>query len=333
MRENWIGLFIIFIVLLTGCAQKVQIRTLEPAQIDKAADTKQIALSRFRHDTVGLAAKIEAKLANKKIDGKNYFTIVSRNDLGKILREQKLQNSGLMKPQDAVAVGELVGVEAIISGDVGSVTAQDSRFYERRSRCRDHECKRIEYYDVVCTKRVVGFSTELRMVDVRGGDIIYAETLTPTRSFKHCWDDAVPLPSPQMAADEIADEIAESFVYKLTPHYRTFYVELLEEGDLDYTDAQEELLKVALKYIEQSRYDKAEQYLIELIDATKMQSYVPFYNLGVLKEAQGKYTEAKEYYERADSLIVEPVEAINDAMVRINTLIQKRKRSYEQLAR
>lgn len=332
LRDKQVGL-IILIVLLSGCAQKVKIRALEPAQIDRAADTKKIALTKFRHDTVGLAAKIEAKLYNTKIDGKHYFTLISRNDLEHILKEQKLQNSGLIHPKEAVDIGELIGVEAIISGDIGRVTAQDSRFYERRSRCRDHECKRIEYYDVVCTTRVVGFSTELRMVDVKRGDIIYAQTLTPTESYKHCWDDGVPLPSPQMAADEMADEIAKSFVYKLTPHYRTFSVKLLDEGDLDYTDEQEKLLEMALKYIEQSRYDKAEQMLIELIESTNKQSYVAFYNLGVIKEAQGRYTQAKEYYEKADSLMVEPVEAIDNAVVRIKKLIQNRKRTHEQLKR
>ena len=333
MKKRYFIVLTLSIVLFTGCAQKVQIHALEPAQIDRAADTKKVAVSRFKNDRVGLSTKIEAKLSNVKIDGKNYFTMVSRNDLDKILREQKLQNSGLIETQDAVDIGELVGAEAIISGNVGNVTSQDSRFYERRVRCADLKCSKLQYYNVVCTKRVVGLSAELRMVDIKRGDIIYAETLTPTRSFKHCWDDSYPLPSAQMAGQDLAEKIAESFVYKLTPHYRTFYVELLEEPDLDYTDAQEKLLEVSLKYIEQSRYDKAEKFLIDLIESTDMQSYVAFYNLGVIKEAQGKYAEAKEYYERADSLMVEPVEAINSAIVRINNLIQKRERTRDQLAR
>ncbi|MEJ2373298.1 MAG: hypothetical protein P8Y16_05840, partial [Sulfurimonas sp.] len=129
------------------------------------------------------------------------------------------------------------------------------------------------------------------------------------------------------------NEIAQSFTYKLTPHYRQFNVTLLEDPDIDYTDQQEQLLEVSLKYIEQGRYDKAEKLLIDLIDATGQKSYVPFYNLGVIKEAEGNYDEAKEYYGYADNLMIEPVEEINNAVVRIENLIEKRKQTMEQINR
>ena len=71
----------------------------------------------------------------------------------------------------------------------------------------------------------------------------------------------------------------------------------------------------------------------ELIETTDSQSYVAFYNLGVVKEAQGQYSEAKEYYETADKLMVEPVKAINAAVVRIDSLIAKQERLKFQLQR
>ena len=53
----------------------------------------------------------------------------------------------------------------------------------------------------------------------------------------------------------------------------------------------------------------------------------------VVKEAQGNYLEAKEYYENADNLMIEPVEEINAAVIRINSLIDKHQRTQAQLAR
>ncbi len=323
----------LFIFLMSGCAQKVSMRALEPAEIDRAAATKKIAVANFSNDSIGLSGKIEAKLARFRIDNKSYFTIVSRNDFNKIVEEQKIQNSGLVDQETVVEIGNLIGAQAIISGNVGRATAQDSYFYEKRSRCADKKCKELIYYKVRCMKRVVGLSAELRMVDISQGDIIYADTMNRSRTFTHCSDDSRALPSREMAAQDLAESIANNFIYKLTPHYRNFRVVLLEDPDLDYNDKQEQLLEVSLKYIEQGRFDKAEKFLIDLIDSTGSQSYVAFYNLGVVKEAQGNYAEAKEYYANADNLMVEPIQEINAAVMRIESLIEKRQRTQAQLAK
>ena len=328
-------LFIVTLIMfiMSGCAQKVNVRALEPAEIDRVAATKKVAVANFSNDNVGLSGKIEAKLARFRIDNKSYFTIVSRNDFNKIVEEQKIQNSGLVDQKTVVDIGHLIGAQAIISGNVGKATSQNSYFYVRRSRCADKKCKELIYYKVRCMKKVVGLSAELRMVDIAQGDIIYADTMNRSRTYTHCSDDSRALPSREMVAQDLAESIANSFIYKLTPHYRNFRVVLLEDPDLDYSDEQEKLLEVSLTYIEQGRFDKAEQFLFQLIDSTDSQSYVAFYNLGVVKEAQGNYLEAKEYYENADNLMIEPVQEINAAVIRINSLIEKRHRAQAQLAR
>jgi tetratricopeptide (TPR) repeat protein len=325
--------FLLFTFLFTSCAQKVKIKALEPAEVDRISETKKLAVLNFKNDHVGLSRKIEAKLASFRINNKKYFTIVSRNDLGTIIKEQKFQSSGLVDEESSVKVGELIGAEAIISGDVRRPTKQDSYFYEPRVGCANAKCSELRYYNVRCMRRMVGLAAEIRVVDVSHGDIIFADTLSRNRIYEHCNDDSRVIPSTTIAAQNIAESLANEFTYKLTPHYREFYVTLLDEPDLDYTDEQEKLLKFALEYIKQMRYDKAEQLLTRLIDATGAKSYVAFYNLGVIKEAQGKYKEAKEYYEYADNLMVEPVKEINEAVVRINSLIQKREKTLQQLGK
>ncbi|WP_457744176.1 CsgG/HfaB family protein [Sulfurimonas sp.] len=334
MNKILVFLLAAFVSLFyTSCAQKVGFKVLVPAQIDRMSTVKKIAVSDFSDDRVGLSRKIEAKLSNFRIKDKPFFTVVSRNDLNKIISEQKLQNSGLVDNKNIVKVGELIGAQAIISGNVSPATSQDSRFYEERVRCANSKCTKLESYTVRCIKRVFGLSAELRVVDITKGDIIYAQNLSKSSSYKHCIDDSRALPSREMAAQALAERIASDFTYKLTPHYQYLNVSLLDDPDLDYTDSQEKLLKISLKYIEQGRYDKAEKFLMDLIDSTNAKSYVAFYDLGVIKEAQGKYKEAKEYYQYADNLMVEPVEEINSAVIRINSLISQRKKTMEQFNR
>lgn len=333
MKQYIVFMTISLILLLSACAQKVGFRVLEPAQIDRMATLKKIAVSEFSNDRVGLSGKIESRLSNFSIDNKKFFTVVSRSDFSKIIAEQKLQNSGLVDDKDIVKVGQLIGAQAIVSGNVGSPTKQDSYYYEERLRCANSKCSKLESYPVRCMKRVVGLSAELKVVDIAKGDIVYAQNFSQDQSFRHCADDSQAIPSKEMAAQDLANKIADAFTYKLTPHYRKLDVTLLDDPDLDYSDTQEKLLENSLKYIEQGRYDKAEKLLTRLIDSTNQKSYVAFYDLGVIKEAQGKYKEAKEYYDYADNLMVEPVEEINKAVIRINSLIAKRKKTMEQLNR
>lgn len=287
----------------------------------------------FENDRIGLSNKIEANLVNKRIDNQKYFTIVNRKDFNKIIGEQKLQNSGLIDVSTAVEVGSLIGAQAIISGRVGRATSNDTYYRENRIRCLDKKCKETRKYRVRCTKRIVGLSAEIRMVDVTKGDLIYANTMNETSSWRHCQDDSRALPTREIAAQKLATQIASKFTYKLTPHYRYFRVVLLEDPDIEYNDREEKLLEVSIEYIKQSRYDKAERFLIDLIDSTNQKSYVPFYNLGVIKEAQGNYADAQEYYKSADDLVIEPVAEVSGAYLRIQGLIENDNKSKEQLSR
>ena len=319
------------IVVMSGCSQKVAIRALEPALIDRAASTKKVSVAAFSNDKIGLSHKIEANLFRQKIDEKNYFTVISRKDFDKIIKEQKIQNSGLVYISTTVQVGNLLGAQAIISGNVGRITSNDTHYKESRVRCLDKKCKSLGTYYVNCMKRIVGLSAEIRMVDIAGGDIIYADTLSKTSQWSHCSDNSKALPSAEIAAQDLAKDIANEFTHKLTPHYRIFEVVLLEKPDIKYDSRAKKLLEVSLEYIKQNRFDKAQNFLIELIDETNEKSYVAFYNLGVVKEAQGIYSDAQQYYKIADSLMVEPVEEINKAYIRIQSLIEKNTRANMQL--
>jgi len=334
MKKNIVTSGIILItLLLSACSNHVQIKALKPAEIDRATTTKNIAVVAFNHDRVGLASKIETNLGSFRIENQPFFTVVNRSNIDQVIREQKFHSSGLVNTKDIVDVGKLLGAQALISGDVSRLASNDTRFYEQRMKCKDKKCKEYYYYKVGCTKRHISLSANIKMVDVALGDIIYSDNIAEDAVYKKCRDDNRALPTKESVGEMLASSIAKSFTYKLTPHYRYFKVVLLDDPDLDYTDKQEDLLEFSLKYIEQNRYDKAIQLLMELIDSTNQQSYVALYNLGVVEEALGHYGKAKKYYEQADRLVVEPVEAISIAINRINAAISEYDLTMKQLQR
>lgn len=325
--------FMTAVLIFSGCSQKVAIRTLEPAQIDRAALTKKISVAPFENDYLGLSNKIETDLVKQKIDDREYFTVISRKDFDKIITEQKIQHSGLVQFSTAVDVGNMIGAEAIISGRVGEAALKDTHFYEERSKCVDKKCKESIKYSVKCTKRVIGLSADIRMVDVSKGDIIYADTLNKVSEFKQCKDSSGALPALKTVLEASAMSIADDFTRKLMPHYRYFEVVLLDDADIEYSSHEEDLLEASLEYIKHNRLDKAEMLLVELIDSTKERSYVPFYNLGIIKEAQGAYGEAQKYYKIADNLVQKPVKEVSAAYVRIGEMIEKSNKAKEQILR
>lgn len=332
-KKSWFLIYLgLPLLLLSGCSKNIKIQMLEPAEIDRAAFTKRIAVSEFRKDTVGLAAKIESRIAQQKVDGQHFFTIISRDEIDNIIQEQKLQNSGVVKDDQVVEVGEILGAQAFITGEVSSASMRDNGYYEERFECADRNCNELRKYLVSCTRRDISLGATIKMTDVAKGDIIYAQNYAESKSWKSCLDDSRTLPTKSAGLEQLANEVANLFVFKLSPHYRSMSIELLDSPDLKYTDRQEKTLEVALEYLEASRLDKAEKLLGTLLDSTDNRSYVAAYNLGVVKEAQGAYVEAQRLYNMADDLQLEPVEAINKAVVRIKQVMQKHEQVQLQLA-
>ena len=333
MKSSSLLLLFLMTFLINGCAQKVTVKALAPAEISAASKTKNIAVTKFHPDSINLTDKVEAAISKQRIDGKPYFTVINRSDFNKVIKEQKIQNSGLVNESTAVEVGEILGAQAIISGSVEKPTLKDDHYYVERTKCRGKgEARQCWKIKVSCVKRTISLTAQIRMIDVKTSTVISADNVHRHQQWSRCADDSRALPTKQAGAQNLANSIANNFAYRLTPHYQYISVTLLEDPDTEYTDLQERLLENALLYIEQSRYDKGEQLLSRLIESTDSQSYVALYDLGVIYEARGDFAEAKYYYDAADKLTIEPVEEINLAVNRIVTLITNEKTAQAQMA-
>ncbi len=335
-------------VLATGCAQKVRIKALNPAEVGAMASKKKVAVSEFKNDKIGLSGKIEAQIAKQKLDKKRYFTVVSRKDMNKIIAEQKLQSSEMMDEATAAKIGKVIGAQAIISGEVASANAESGSYQEDREKClqyyKDGGCAKYRYYKVTCKTTQASVSANINIVDVENGTVIYGDTITKDYSADSCKNGNTSLGlltfqgspkqilSKSQALNMLAGSIANEFVYKLTPNYIYFNVALLDTIELDSaTDAQNKKFETALVYIKAARYDKAKKLLSSLMDEFDGKSYVVAYVDGVVYEATGNFNKAKEIYTIADDDTVEPVPEINSAMKRIDSLIAKREEAKKQM--
>jgi len=342
-------LFCIFIItfFISGCAQKVTIKALEPAEISEMATKKQIAISEFKNDRYGLSGKIESQIAKHKLDKKRYFSVVSRKDLDNVISEQRLQSSELMDEATSTRVGRLIGAQVIINGEIALANATADKYIENRKDClqyyKDGGCARYKYYKVVCNTVQASVSANINIVDVETASLIYGDTITKEYSADSCKMGQTNLGllvidtgpkqilSRAQALNRLTTSLASEFVNKLIPHYIYFDVILLDNIELDEVSSeQEKIFENSLAYIKAGRMDKAERLLQGLLDELNGKSYVVAYVYGVVNEAIGNLNKAKKLYTMADDLANEPIDEINLALVRIDELIAKRQEIKKQ---
>jgi len=321
MKVSVLLLFITLVsILFSGCATKISTTTVVPAEIDRATKIKRIAVTQFKKDNVGLSPKVENQLVTTKIKGKKYFVVASRADLDKVISESKLQSSDSFDTKTAVRIGNILGVQAIVTGIVSKTYSEDQKFNEGRTRCGDKKCTYTVKYTVSCTKRTVGMSGNINLIDVEKGDIIHAERIDGTKAVKHCSDSNGGLLNKDVVLNQLANSAAYKFVYKLSPHEVAYNIVLLEDPDTDYTDKEEQILENFIVVMKARRTDKGEKFIKQLVSSTKGESYVALYNLGVIQELKGQTGEALKSFTAADELVVTNVPEISDALVRIRKI-------------
>jgi hypothetical protein len=324
-------LILIFIFLFSGCSQKVDVSYLVPAKVDRATQNKKISVMQFKNDDIGVSSKLESLMSNKIINGKPYFTLVSRDEKNKIIEEQKFQYSGLVNNESAVELGELIGAEAIITGELNNASLNYDHFYVKRVKCRGDDCKRKYEYRVRCERGTYNISFNIKMIDVQKGDIIYADSYQHSTAHTHCHDRRGGLPSKQQELDKLSTSLLQGFITSISPSFQSYRVELLDDPEIDYTDKQEDLLEYSLEYIELGQYKKAEQLLSQLLNSTNDKCYVAAYNLGIIKELQGQYKYAQQLFQLADTLVLEPNEQVAKAVVRLEKIMQNQEKLTKQL--
>ncbi len=326
-------LFLFSILFFTGCSQKVIVTSFEPAKVDRASDVKKISVLRFYRDDIGFTSKLETQISKKEIMGKPYFTVLNRNQIDEILEEQRLQYSGLVDKNTSVKIGQLLGVQGIISGEVVDSSVNKSYYKSPRTRCLDKKCKEVRVYYVSCTKANYNLTVSMKITDVQYGDIIYADSISKVNSYSHCRDYSGGLPSFGYVMDNLGDKIISDFISKISPNKRLMEVELIDSPEIDYNDEQEQLLEYSLEYIENGRLEKAEELLAKLLTSTNDKCYVAAYNFAVVKEVQGEYKFAKQLYDLADSLVLEPNKTLDKAVLRINKQIKDDAVIQEQISK
>ncbi len=320
MKSNdikiWPVLALIF--LIGGCAapSRITVRVLKPAAVDLPG-VNQIAVVDFiGPDRSGshIATRMQSMLMQS-----NRFSILERERINRILDEQNLGMSGIVDDETAVEVGKILGVDAMIFGEV-------TRYDVPEDQKIDHKVKEQrftgKYRDVTKKNKKTGKETiekekiyeevwvdrhywirqgtveiNFRVVDVKTGKLLAAHSDSKSydsqkekRSFwqTRANEQAALKPKGEILND-LSAEIAEDFVKMIAPYYID-EMRFIEPGrgqiDIGRSFAQNGLWPEAMRAWQQAMQEMPGES-------------AAYYNYGLACEVKGILEEAEQYYLKA----------------------------------
>jgi len=142
------------------------------------------------------------------------FILVSQTDRDKILAEQKLSQTGAINPQQAIAIGHVLGVQAVLTGSVGEASEQKVRrpplvqnnvvtSVDQSGNVRSHEER--EVLRPAETVFVEVYSATARLTDVETGQLLWVGSSSSRYE--------------NSTVQEVASEVMEDLSYQLAVRF------------------------------------------------------------------------------------------------------------------
>lgn len=337
-------LFAISFTTITACTPAIKHTALMPARFHNASLLKEVAVLPFEgKQGREFATEIEGALASINIGDKQYFTVVDRVKLDKIINELKFSQSGLVDESKAAQLGKMVGAKGIYTGIINRSESVDNPYREERSVCAQRElkrdrrgnlvegsCIRWNNYTVNCTERRAIFEFTPKLIEVETGRVVYSKTITQTKSAKGCSDSSLPIPSSFELIGNAKELAKADFKKDVAPYYITMEIKLMDSTDGITAKEAEKKFEQGLDFAKHQRMDRACELWGEARIISPNSPSI-LYNLGLCSEITGDPEKALDLYKKADKLMTKPDDKLTAALKRVGTQVEKQKLLKEQM--
>jgi curli biogenesis system outer membrane secretion channel CsgG len=329
-RLSFVLLLLITIMILNHCGTSTRVKVLKPAELDvgavkkvavldfdftgswdfadekkKTSDVEKIAKILLKDMFKGkkppdpktaypgsvVSDRLVAKLVNNQ-----YYTVIERKELSKILEEQALSLSGVIDANQATEVGRLLGAEGLVMGS-GTYDVQD------RGQWETYKEKKVEKkrYRI---SRQVDLKFTYKIVNITTGSIVASKTNSAStgrsKSAKYSSTGNTEkeamknIPNWRPIVDDMVDKVLNQTLWQVAPHYVT-ESRKIEEGDSDQMEA-------AVEYAKRNLWEDAREVwemVVQDPSADKDDRVGATYNLGLYYELTGNLDTAEEYFDKA----------------------------------
>ncbi|NJO02550.1 MAG: hypothetical protein HC880_13440, partial [Bacteroidia bacterium] len=221
----------------------------------------------------------------------NTYEVIERSRLDQILKEQNLQVSGLVDDNQAVEIGKLLGLDALVTGSL-------SYEYKDETGQSSYKDKNGNVHTTYSLTRTVTAEARMKIISIKTAQILGTSDSKMTDSDSQSSDKGYPsaqsLKSPQQLAEQCYKSIAYRFANYFAPYFshETFDVKNIKLKDFkDRADDAE-------KFMKQGEINQAYKLYKAIYDIDNYNPQVA-YNLGILYEVVGDYERAFEHYQIA----------------------------------
>ena len=322
--------FLLTVMLLSQCGTSTSVKVLKPAELNVGA-VKKVAVLDFdfigswdfadekkEKNEISNIAKVLLKDMFKgkkppdpktaypgsivsdrlvaKLVNNQYYTVIERKELSKILEEQALSLSGVIDVNQAAEVGRLLGAEGLLMGS-GTYNVQD------RGQWETYKEKKIEKKRYRISRQVdVKFT--YKIVNIETGTIVASKTNSAStgrsKSAKYSGtgkdekEAMKNIPDWRPIVDDMVNKVLNQTLWQVAPHYVTERREI-EEGDSDQ-------MEIAVEYAKRNLWEDArEVWDMVAADASadKDDRVGATYNLGLYYELTGDLDTAEHLFDKA----------------------------------
>lgn len=320
------------LVVLAGCAAPVKVDTdiLLPPRVLEAARLKRVAVLRFdRLGGTDITADVEAQLANARVEGAPFFTLVERARLSEAMKEMRLAESGALNTTTASKLGQMIAANGLYMGGITRDDVSEQQFSESRSICAQYEekrdkkgnpyqgpCLRWSERQVSCVRRSANFEFVPKLLDVSMGTIVYTRNIAGTAQAKACADDNAPLAAKDDLRRAARIVALKSFREDIAPFTRAVQIAFLSANDGIANAAAKERFENSIAFARARRLDRACEMWEELA-ASEVAAPALTYNRGSCAEVSGNLERALALYNEADRQMSQPDKTVGEGLARV----------------
>jgi tetratricopeptide (TPR) repeat protein len=315
----------LLLLLLISCSHYTKYRVLKPAEINIGSSNK-IGVLNFTFSGIkpGRTYKVKEtdvsnpffsqeliEKINTKILENGHFNLIEREKLSTIMSEQGLSSSGFVNPSDSIKLGQLSGVQVILTGSA-TYNIIDSR-KDFPYFVSINESKAGFYF-----QRDINLNLSYRVIDVTTGMVIGSKSIVESLELK---TDTFPEDPKEVKAFESFSKGAyyELYVYNKLPEWESKITSLITnassklvnqiaphyiEVEKEIRNGNSQLMKDALEMSKKELWANAVENWQNVLSKAELKSdhENALYNLGMYYEISGNLNVASDYYNQAYQL-------------------------------
>lgn len=317
----------------------VSLQIMKPAEINLPG-IKKIAIVDFQGPE--RSGSQIATLLQSYLMQSDYFEIMERDQLKRILDEQNLGMSGVVDETSAVQVGRLLGVDAMLFGEATSYEVEpDERGTEKvedkvgtgkyeevdekniftgKTRKVKKEIMKTVLVDRHYRIRRGTVAINFRVVSVESGVLLAVESESKSYNSGKVIEGSYNTLKPQgEILSDLSKSICQKFARKIAPYYAT---------EKRYIEPGKNEIGAGKKYAESGLWPEAKDAWMRAIQVMPNEP-AGYYNLGVAYEMEGDLEEAEIYYKKA--LSVKQDKRYMDAVRRIRSAQEDQRKLEQQM--